>query len=615
MAEFTRVVDLVDAVEAFQLNQYAAALEGDAGAGRAITLTALNDVSAYALRVANQDTTNGRAFKVFKANLTDAWIDVTKTGTKVDGLQLIHQVSTPDAPGTGFTALYPKTDDLLYYRSESGSEIALADVSSVQTLSNKTVQFGDGTAAAPSVAFTNMTDAGLYRIGTDEFGLAIAGGDGAGGGTAIRFRKGNRWPQIAIGQVNSSGGWAWTDTFYDVPFKVHLVQDLTAGGSVIGSHVEVRNDAASGQGAGSVPDSSASTSVIYQHQSFANGATRAVEAQTIVGPEVSNAHANATSYAIEAGIHMGIAGNGAYKTGVINAVSTVNGIPNGPTGVVATSRQADVGLLLRGDAGYIWPIRFWDERVTGKFLFNVEQQGRVLGSYLGTSAQPSYSHINSAGAEDPTGLFLLAAGVLGFACGGAEQMRLSSGGIASGGGNIPGERLSLYGNATFRSNNDAATETLSLGRSATDGVIAILGTGGVYADEGTAGDLVIRAESGNDILFSNGADGNSVLRIGASKIGFFTTAPVSKASAYTQTYSSTTKTHSNLTSSTLSVSVGTGSTTIVDVSGSFNQTTLNNIVRSLADQINALRVDLTNAKQVVNSVLDDLQAYGLMADA
>jgi hypothetical protein len=122
MAEFTRVVDLVDTVEAFQLNQYAAALEGDVGAGKAITLTALSDSVAYALRVANQDTVNGRALKVFKANLTDAWIDVTKTGMRLDGVQLVHQGSSPDAPGAGLTAVYPKTDDLLYFRSGSGSE-------------------------------------------------------------------------------------------------------------------------------------------------------------------------------------------------------------------------------------------------------------------------------------------------------------------------------------------------------------------------------------------------------------------------------------------------------------------------------------------------------------
>jgi hypothetical protein len=603
MAVFTRVVDLVDAIEAFQLNQYAATLEGDIGAGRAISLTALNDPTAYSLRVANIDTTNGRAFKVFKANLTDAWIDVTKTGTKIDGLQLVHQPSTPDAPGTGFTTLYPKTDDLLYYRSESGSEIALVDVSSAQTLTNKTltsptlttptlttpsvtspltlsqiatpsapasgtsvyskaggglytraasgaeIQYVDmsstqtvggaktfsspvllpnGTASAPGLAFSVMTNAGLYRVGTDEWGMSIAGdAPGDGGGTTFRFRKGDRWPQIAFGQTDSSGGWIWTDTFYDAPLKLHLVQDLAAGGSVIGAHFEVRNDANSGQGAGVIPDSSAITAVAYKYLSTSNGAMRAGEFQTIVTGDVSDAHAFATSFAIEAGIHMGIDGNGSYKTGILNCISTVDGIPNGPITGAATPHRADVGLLLRGAAGYHWPIRFWDERTTGHFLFNVDGQGRVLGSYNANQAAPSYSFLKSDGTEDPTGMFWGGAGNLGFTAAGTEGMRLNSSGLGIG-TTASGSRLAVVGNTSILSGGATTNVIVQIGRTATDAQIAVVGSAGQLANTSTQGDVVIRAESGNDLLFCNGADGASPLRIGAAKLGFFETAPVVK---------------------------------------------------------------------------------------
>jgi hypothetical protein len=43
-----------------------------------------------------------------------------------------------------------------------------------QTFSGSTL-FPNGTVSAPSVAFTNSTNAGLYRIGADDIGWAVAG--------------------------------------------------------------------------------------------------------------------------------------------------------------------------------------------------------------------------------------------------------------------------------------------------------------------------------------------------------------------------------------------------------------------------------------------------------
>lgn len=61
----------------------------------------------------------------------------------------------------------------------------------------------------------------------------------------------------------------------------------------------------------------------------------------------------------------------------------------------------------------------------------------------------------------------------------------------------------------------------------------------------------------------------------------------------------------------LTHAVGTADGTVDDVGGAFNQTTLNNNFRDCADQINKLVTDLTNLKQVVNSVIDDHQSNGL----
>jgi hypothetical protein len=122
---FTRVTDLVDQMVAENANQYAKTLEGDAGAGRPITLTALSDATNYALSVANQDTTNGRALQIFKADLVDKWLDVTKLGVLADGFQMVQ--STPgSAPGSGKTALYPDTSHV-YFRPGAGAAVQLVD--------------------------------------------------------------------------------------------------------------------------------------------------------------------------------------------------------------------------------------------------------------------------------------------------------------------------------------------------------------------------------------------------------------------------------------------------------------------------------------------------------
>ena len=112
----TRVVDLIDEIEAFNLNQYAALLEGDTAAGHPVAITGLDDSTNYAVQIANQDTTNARALRVFKANLTDPWVQVDVNGVTVEKLRLRH-ISTPSAPGSALAELYPKSDDLLYMRS------------------------------------------------------------------------------------------------------------------------------------------------------------------------------------------------------------------------------------------------------------------------------------------------------------------------------------------------------------------------------------------------------------------------------------------------------------------------------------------------------------------
>jgi hypothetical protein len=89
-------------------------------------------------------------------------------------------------------------------------------------------------------------------------------------------------------------------------------------------------------------------------------------------------------------------------------------------------------------------------------------------------------------------------------------------------------------------------------------------------------------------------------------IGFLGAAAVVRAAAFTQTYSTSDRTHNNVTSSAVAT---TGAS---DTDPRWAYTT-----QAQADAIpvaiNAVAADLLDLKQLVNAVIDDLQAYGLQA--
>ena len=98
------------------------------------------------------------------------------------------------------------------------------------------------------------------------------------------------------------------------------------------------------------------------------------------------------------------------------------------------------------------------------------------------------------------------------------------------------------------------------------------------------------------------------------KIGAYNVTPVVQPSAFTQTYSTATKTHSNPTATTLTDNTGgTANTTLEAIGVVYSQTEVRNNFADLAASNNALIVDVANIKQVVNSVIDDLQSIGWLA--
>lgn len=103
------------------------------------------------------------------------------------------------------------------------------------------------------------------------------------------------------------------------------------------------------------------------------------------------------------------------------------------------------------------------------------------------------------------------------------------------------------------------------------------------------------------------------LQADTETMGVFGQTPSSRVPAYTQTYVTATRTHAALTSTALVDSTGgSANTTLVDVTTATlaDPVKCNDNFADLVAQINALRADLENAKQVLNQVIDDQQSYG-----
>jgi len=116
------------------------------------------------------------------------------------------------------------------------------------------------------------------------------------------------------------------------------------------------------------------------------------------------------------------------------------------------------------------------------------------------------------------------------------------------------------------------------------------------------------------------------LAMNATGVGLYGVAPVARPSAYTQTYATADKTHANLTATSIAATVPAAvATTGVTQTSPFGYvgaaqgdavaTTINSIITHITEldlDYEALLVDVTDLKQLANSVIDDLQALGLL---
>ena len=100
-----------------------------------------------------------------------------------------------------------------------------------------------------------------------------------------------------------------------------------------------------------------------------------------------------------------------------------------------------------------------------------------------------------------------------------------------------------------------------------------------------------------------------------STVGFYGVTPATRPTAYTQTFATADKTHSNATTATLTDSSGgTAADTISAITGGGAncENATKNAVATFAREQARLVADIDDVKRLVNSVIDDLQTLGLL---
>lgn len=111
---------------------------------------------------------------------------------------------------------------------------------------------------------------------------------------------------------------------------------------------------------------------------------------------------------------------------------------------------------------------------------------------------------------------------------------------------------------------------------------------------------------------------SSGLKIGRSateKIAFYNITPVVQPSAYTQTFATADKTHAaTQTGAAMSgITTSTAGTALAEPGTTYAQAEQQQNYRRIQDRLNELRLDVDDVRQLVNAILDDLQALGLVS--
>jgi hypothetical protein len=137
-------------------------------------------------------------------------------------------------------------------------------------------------------------------------------------------------------------------------------------------------------------------------------------------------------------------------------------------------------------------------------------------------------------------------------------------------------------------------------------------TAGIWAASKTctldAGEDATLVDGGNFILGST--TGTKIGTATTQKLGFYNATPVVRQTAFTQTYATASATHAAPTAAVLTVTDGAG-TNDGTIGAITADASVIAAIQELAAQINKLVADDANTKQVLNTVIDYGQSYGL----
>jgi hypothetical protein len=240
------------------------------------------------------------------------------------------------------------------------------------------------------------------------------------------------------------------------------------------------------------------------------------------------------------------------------------------------------------------------QTLTARAIIN--NAGRLgIGDF--TSASPSFDLSFSNSASKTVGIETTASGTVG------RGLTIAAGSTVAN-TNIAGGSLTL--NAGLASGTGTSNIVFQTGQSAASGVLQTLTTR-------------LTIDNAGDFTFADGVDfivgstnGTKFATATTQKIGFYNATPIVRPSAYTQTFATADKTMAARTAAALTNNTGgTVSTTLAAITAGATYTqadmlAVKNALASLADQVNKIRTDDLDTANVVNSIVDDLQALGLV---
>ena len=288
--------------------------------------------------------------------------------------------------------------------------------------------------------------------------------------------------------------------------------------------------------------------------------------------------------------YLGLAGSPASTTAAINIGAITSADMISPiladitytgTSTVVAALQSEMSHTGSATSPIVWGVKAAAKAGSNNFGIN---------SYVGLQADAAYVDASQAcGAFEYCVFYGINAGVLGHPGGSHDStstniavgVYVPAFGAVSGGtfirhGILMGEPLDLFAGTKLGFNADIFTNATTT----------------LYYDNGSS---ELRTEVG----------GTEIISAKATALGFFNTDPVSRPSAYTQTYSTASRTHSAVTFS------GATFATYTATAGGSGFRSDADMEQFLKD-VDKIKDDLENTKKVLNQVLDDLQTYGLL---